>query len=268
MVNKIMKELINEALIKSGEVLMKYFAELNDYLVKGDQSNVVTKANIESEQEIVDLIKNKYTLHNIIAEESGFVDNQSEYTWIVDPLNGASNYVVGIPWFGNMIALVKKSKVILAGAYLPATKEIYLAELGEGVTKNGQEIEVTDDEEMENSLIAYSLDFSEDVEKIKEEITPLVSIIQNARNFRSTNSVLDSCYVADGRLGACVYRTAKIWDVAPLSLIIEEAGGMVTDVISNKLNFNVDKEDFLQDYSFVAASKLIHDKIISFINSK
>ncbi|XOU93914.1 MAG: inositol monophosphatase family protein [Candidatus Kerfeldbacteria bacterium] len=263
-----MKELINESLIKSGEVLMKYFGEFDDYSVKGDQSNIVTKADIESEQVIVELIKNKYPKHNIIAEESGFVDNESEYTWIVDPLDGTSNYAVGIPWFGSMIALVKKGKVLLAGVHLPATKEIYLAELGEGVTKNGQEIGVTEDEEMQNLLIAYSLDFSEDIEKIKEEVNPIVSIVQNARNFRSTNSVIDSCYVADGRLGGCVYRTAKIWDVAATSLIVEEAGGLATDIISNKFDFKVDRENYLQDYSFVAASQPIHDKMISFINSK
>jgi len=263
-----MKEFINEALLKSGQVLMKYFGKLDEYSVKQDQSNIVTKADIESEQTIIELINNKYPTHNIIAEESGFVDNQSEYTWIVDPLDGTSNYAAGIPWFGSMIALVKNGKIIISGAYLPVYKEMYIAELGKGCTKNGVAVTVSSESEMQNILIAYSLDFSENIDKIKKEVGPLVSIVQNSRNIRSTNSVIDACYVADGRLGACVYRTAKIWDVAATGLIIEEAGGIATDIISNKFDYKVDKENFLQDYSFVAGNKKIHSKIISYINGK
>ncbi len=263
-----MREFIQEALVKSGEVLMKYFGDLDGYTLKNDQSNIVTKADIESEQLVIEMIKNKYPTHNIIAEESGFVDNESEYTWIIDPLDGISNYAAGIPWFGCMMALVKGGKIIIAGAYLPFFEEIYLAELGKGATRNDDEINVTEEVEMQKTLVAYSLDYSDDFEKIKSEVTPITTLVKNVRNIRSTNSVLDSCYVADGRLGACVYRTAKIWDVAATGFIIEEAGGVATDVINNPFDFKVNKENYLQDYSFVAGNKEIHEKIISILNGK
>jgi len=104
-----MKNLINSALKISGESLLGYFNKPMKQKLKESQSSIVTEADIESEKLIIALIRERFPSHNIIAEESGFTNNNSEYTWIIDPLDGTSNFAAGIPWFGVLISVLKNN---------------------------------------------------------------------------------------------------------------------------------------------------------------
>lgn len=262
-----MKEVLTEALLASSDILMDHYGGVQAVTHKHDQGNVVTDADIESEKKIIQIISQQYPGHSIIAEESGFIDNKSEFIWIIDPLDGTSNFAAGIPWFGSMIALLKNSKLLLAGMKLPFYGDIYFAEKGKGSMKNNKPISVTKESRMSNVLIGYSLDYSENTDKLKQEVNPIRSIVDNARNIRSTNSLIDACYVADGRLGGCVYRTAKVWDVAASSLVITEAGGIVTDARGNPFDFKLNKGNYKRDFSFVSGTQKFHSMLIDFIVS-
>ena len=102
-----MKEIIIAALKESGALFLNYFDKPVTAIQKESQSNIVTVADIESENLIVNMIRSRFTAHNILSEECGFIDNRSEYTWIIDPLDGTSNFAAGIPWFGVLITLLK-----------------------------------------------------------------------------------------------------------------------------------------------------------------
>jgi myo-inositol-1(or 4)-monophosphatase len=259
------KETIKEALISSGRILMDHFGKAKTVKEKNNQSNVVTEADLASEKNIVAVIEKKFKGQNIIAEETGFRNKFSEFTWIIDPLDGSSNFAAGIPWFGIIIAVLKDYKPIIAGIYLPYSDEMYIAEKGKGAFRNDARIDVTKERNLRDVLFSYSLDFSEDTAKTDNESKIIREIVKETRNLRSINCVLEYCYVADGRLGGCVNQATKIWDIAAPALMIQEAGGVVSDISGNDLNFCVDKTSYDRTFSFVAASKELHPKVRSII---
>ncbi|MFH1399411.1 MAG: inositol monophosphatase [Candidatus Woesearchaeota archaeon] len=246
---------------------MESFGKLQNLSIKNNQSNVVTQADIDSERIIVKTIRKNYPSHNIIAEESGYIDNNSAFTWIIDPLDGTSNYAAGLPWFGTMVALLKDNIPIIAGIYLPYYDLMYFAEKGKEAQVNNTPIKVTDEKELKNVLVAYSLDFSEDSTKTASEARIIQNLVGKIRNLRATNSVAEFCYVADGRLGGCINQTAKIWDIVAPTLLIEEAGGTVTTISGNQHEFKTTRENYLDNYTIVAATKTLHPKLMGIVKS-
>ena len=260
-----MEPTIITALKEAGKILMEKFGKLDSYKVKEDQSNIVTKADVDSEMTIVEIIGKKFPDHNIIAEETGYKDKNSNFTWIIDPLDGTSNFSAGIPWFGILICVLKNNKPLMAGIYLPFYNLLYFAEIGKGTTKNGEKISVSKESDLKNVLMAYSLDYSEDISKTEKESKIITKIVNNIRNLRATNSVVDFCYTADGRLGGCINQTTKIWDIAAPYLIIKEAGGIVTDIDGKDIKFDVNKENYQKNFTIVGSNKPLHSKIMKLI---
>jgi myo-inositol-1(or 4)-monophosphatase len=259
-------EFISSILLKSGEILKNGFGKVTQYDNKQDQSNIVTESDFKSEVLIRKIISAAYPEHNILGEEHGFEHKQSDYTWIIDPLDGTSNYAARIPWFGILVALVQNGQPILSGAYLPMSNEMYLAQLGKGSTKNGRPISVTQEIDLRNLLCCYSLDYSEDSTKTEREVQIMNSLVQNYRNLRSTNSIVDFCMVADGRMGAALNQTMKIWDIAAPQLIIEEAGGKVTDINGQKIEYIPSVASLEENYTAIASNPKVHDKICHLID--
>jgi myo-inositol-1(or 4)-monophosphatase len=256
---------VTRALYKASEVLMKHFGKITHIKVKESLSSVVSEADLESEKVILELIHKEFPDHNVISEESGYNHKGSPYTWIVDPLDGTSNFVAGLPWFGILITVMKDHLPVAAGAYLPVNKQLYYAEQGNKSRLNGQLIQVTGSQELKDVLVAYSLDFCTDFTDTIAETNIIAKLVRNARNVRSTNCLLDLCYTADGRLGAAINQHEKIWDISAPWLIIREAGGLVTDLKGNELKFSLSEKDFGKDYPVVAANPYIHRKIINLI---
>jgi len=254
---------ISNALRKGGEVLSSYFGKVTNIKVKENLSSVVSEADVESEKVIIDLITKDFPDHNIISEESGYNYKGSSMTWIVDPLDGTSNFVAGLPWFGVLIAVMKDFVPIAAGAFLPAGKHLYYAEQSQKSSLNGRIIRVADTKSLKDALVAYSLDYSDDPNETLKETSILAKLVNNARNIRATNCLLDFCYTADGRMGAAVNYHEKIWDIAAPWLIVKLAGGMVTDIDGKELDFTVSMENYKKDFPVIASNGLIHDKLIS-----
>jgi len=256
---------ITNALQKAGEVLMKHFGKVANIKVKENLSSVVSEADVESEKAIIDLITKDFPDQNIISEERGYNWKGSKFTWIVDPLDGTSNFVAGLPWFGILIAVMKDNLPVAAGAYLPVNKQLYYAEKDMKARLNGEIIQVTRSHELKDVLVAYSLDFYPDLNDTLAETNIIAGLVRNARNVRSTNCLLDLCYTADGRMGAAINQREKIWDITAPWLIIKEAGGIITDLAGNELNFSLSEKDYGKDYPVVAANPYLHSKIINLI---
>jgi len=254
------------ALRAAGKLLLENFGKTPRIKVKESDGSIVTETDIQSEKLILEILDRHPEQFNIISEECGIIKAGSEYTWIIDPIDGTSNFAAGLPWFGVIMALMKDKTPVLGGMYLPLEEDLYYAEKGKGAWKNEKPIRVSSASLLNDTLLAYSFDHSQDPGKTTSEMKLLAKIAANVRNIRATNSLVDFCYVADGRLGAVINQTTKIWDIAGPSLIIQEAGGAVCDINKKELDFNVTAGSLTQNYSVVASGQSVHHELLSLID--
>lgn len=259
------REILETALKKGGEVLLKTFGSTLKTEVKESISSVVTEADLAADKAILQVLHHTPEPFNIITEESGFVDHQSRYTWVVDPLDGTSNFAAGLPWFGVIIALFEENMPVLGGMYLPVDGFLYMAEKGKGALVNNTPLKTTDTSDLDTILIAYSFDFSNVPGKTRSEMECMEKLSKRVRNIRSTNSLVDYCYTADGRLGAAMNQATKIWDIAAPWLIIREAGGVVTDMEGNEIVFDLSAHGFGRNYTIIASGAGIHAQILDIL---
>lgn len=258
-------EFIDNVLRKAGKLVLEKFGNIQKYEQKNEHAQIVTEVDIASERLIVSEIERHYPTNSIIAEESGFKEKNSEYIWIIDPIDGTSNYANGIPWFGIMIARCKNWIPDIAGIYLPITGEIYLASKGSGSFKNGNKIAKPRVIDLSQSLINYSLDANNDIKKTELEARIIKNLIPKIRNIRSTNSILDEAYTIDGRFGACINQGTKIWDIASAILIAKEAGYKVSDIDGNNISLKVDKSTYNKNFTIIIANPGLFDQILNII---
>jgi len=258
-----MKKTIFQALRSSSKILMASFGKGLKVSRKKDQSNIVTKADLRSNQKIIDLIKSKFPNHNIISEEMGFSFQKSVYSWIIDPLDGTSNYASRLSWFGVLIAILKDWRPIIAGISLPFYKKIYFAQKSKGAVCNNKKIKATKENNLSNVLVSYSLDFSSQTGKTEKEVEIIKLLVKKIRNLRATNSCFDACAVAEGKYGAYLNQTSKIWDVAAPYLVVKEAGGEFTDILGKGIVFNSNQKNYSRNFTSLTASKNLHPQILS-----
>jgi len=261
-----MKEILNDALKDAGLLLLGYFEKPVASMQKESQSSIVTVADIESEKLIVNMIRSRFPDHNILSEECGFIDIQSEYTWIIDPLDGTSNFAAGIPWFGVLITILKENIPVMAGAYLPLQDDLYYAEKGKGAFKNGNPFLIPADKELKDSLFAFCVDYTEDQDFLNRGLETYKSIVRQSRNIRSTNSLIDFLYVAEGKFGGVMNLFTKVWDISGLGLIISEAGGVMKNINGNDIHFSISKDLIDENFPVIAGNKKIVEQVLS-VNS-
>lgn len=249
------------ALKASGKTLLEYFNKPIEFKLKESQSSIVTKADLKSDALIVKIIKDNFPAHNILSEETGFRNNKSKYTWVIDPLDGTSNFVASIPWFGTLISIFDYNKPVMGGAYFPVQDELFIAECGGGVLKNGKPFTKLRNNDLKDSLFAFSLDYSDDDVFLNKGIEIYKYIVKNSRNIRSTNSLVDFIYVAEGKFGGCLNLFTRVWDISATGLIISEAGGFMKDLKGNDLQFNIGHDIVERNFAVIAGSEKIIGRI-------
>lgn len=265
MIPEHIKDTLITALKKGGEILIDHLGLSTEATIKESISSVVTEADLAAEKAILEILQGGPETFNIITEESAYQDHASAFTWVVDPLDGTSNFAAGLPWFGVIIALFKEDVPILGGMYLPVDRQLYLSGAGGGITRNGEHISPTKSADLSQHLLSYSFDFSEDQEKTKSEMDIMARLSRQVRNIRSTNSLLDFCFVSDGRLGAALNQTTKIWDIAVPWLMIREGGGKVTDIRGKEIRFDLSPDAINKNYTILASGKELHKQILKTI---
>lgn len=256
-----MKETLIEALKQSGKELKNYLGKDTGFKVKESQSSILTIADLKSDSLIVGMIRERFPLHNIISEESGFNNRDSEYTWVIDPLDGTSNYASGLPWFGVLITLFKNAEPVMAGAYLPVQDILYYAARNEGAFKNGKIIKMKKQTVLKNALCAFSVDFTDDTALLERSISIYRNVVKESRNIRSTNSLVDFLYVAEGKFGCCINLFTKIWDISGLGLIMSEAGGALKDISGEDIQYAIDESCLFKNFAVMSGSEEILNEI-------
>jgi myo-inositol-1(or 4)-monophosphatase len=213
----------------AGHVLMEKFGRITAVTKKGD-INLVTEADLASEELIVERIRSYYPKHSILAEEGGdviTVEGESSWKWIIDPLDGTTNYAHGYPCFCVTLALEHDGEIVIGVTYDPTRNELFSAEKGRGAALNGKPIRVSATERLSEALIVTG--FPYDFKQRDNFARHLTEFLLSSRGVRRDGSAaIDMAYVASGRFDGFWEEGLNPWDVAAGKLIIEEAGGMIT----------------------------------------
>lgn len=254
---------IRESLEEVAEIARANFGKVSVMVKEGDNNQVLTETDIAIGKKLIVKITQAFPEHNIIDEEAGVIDNDSKYTWVIDPIDGTSNFANGVPTYGIMLGLLENDIPIAGGIALPEFSEIYTAEKGEGAFCNGEKIEVSSEKELKNILLAYNIDgHSEDPEFTRKECALLAEIVLNVRNLRDSGSVFDLAMTTQGKYGAHLNRSSKVWDNVAQQIIIEEAGGVYTDFFGKTIDYSNILNDAQRNFTFCAASPEIHKQLI------
>lgn len=214
----------------AGNIIARNF-ESRDNLeieVKG-LNDFVTKVDKEAEQAIIAKIQQSYPDHSFVGEEGGVTEGNADFKWIIDPLDGTSNYVRGIPHFCVSIALQYKGKLDQAVIFDPLRGELFTASKGSGAQLNGFRIRVNQRKDLSNTILATAFPFK-DKDALATTVQSFSTIFTQCGDIRRTGSAaLDMAYVAAGRFDGYWEKGVKPWDTAAGELMVREAGGLVTD---------------------------------------
>jgi myo-inositol-1(or 4)-monophosphatase len=227
---------------------------------KGD-INLVTEADIAAENLIIERIQSYYPQHEILAEESGEVvlvsGKRSEWKWIIDPLDGTTNYAHGYPCFAVSIGLEYAGELVIGVVYDPMRDEMFAAERGQGATLNDRRIRVSSVEELSKAMVCTGFPYN--VRERPDFAREFVKFTMEAQAVRRDGSAaLDLAYVACGRFDGFWEDGLSPWDIAAGAMLIVEAGGRVT-------KFNDQPVDIYNE-QVLASNGLIHDTMMNVIN--
>ena len=219
--------------------------------------DLVTEADLAAERLIIERIQSYYPRHSILAEESGATDTVAhggEWKWIIDPLDGTTNYAHGYPCFCVSIALERKRGELVIGViYDPLRDELFAAERGEGATLNGRRIRVSEVDDLNRAMVCTGFPYN-----VREEADfgrHFTNFIMHAQSVRRDGSAaLDLAYVACGRFDGFWEEGLRPWDVAAGVLLIEEAGGRVTHYDGKPFN--------IYTPPIVASNGLVHEEMM------
>jgi len=244
---------------QAGNIVKEGFGKHLEIEFKTNETNLVTQIDKASEKAIIDYISKKFPGHGILSEEKGNVKDGNEYLWVVDPLDGTTNFAHGLPIFSVSIGLQKNGKTIAAVVNDVMQNIVYSAELGSGSFANSKKIKVGENDQLNHSVLVtgFPYNISENPENALEKFTALTKLARGVRRLGS--AAIDLCYVADGIFDGFWEVYLNPWDVCAGLLIVEEAGGVVSDFHGEEVDIYSKK--------FLAANKNIHKKLVEILES-
>jgi myo-inositol-1(or 4)-monophosphatase len=242
----------NTAAREAGKLILKGYDRLAYLDIREKSPNdFVSEIDFASEQYLIQSIKSAYPDHGILAEESGCDDENAFYQWIIDPLDGTTNFIRGIPHFCISIAIKIEGKIEHGLIYDPIREEVYTASRGRGAQLNNKRLRVSRQQQLERAIVSTDIAFSATAEN-----NPKLFNAVQARyaNIRCTGSAaLDLAYVAAGRLDAYWETGLNIWDIAAGALLVREAGGLVSDFVGG--------ENYLNSGNIIAGTPKVYKEL-------
>lgn len=222
---------------------------------RGEERNLVSEIDKGSEAKIISIIKRKYPSHAILAEESGASNSASDYKWVIDPLDGTTNFLHGLPIFCVTIGIEFKGEIVAGVVYDPNLDELFTAEKGSGAFLNGKRLNVTSTAKLIDSLLVTG--FPYDIAQNPDNaIGHFVNFLVEGQGIRRLGSAaLDLAYVAAGRFDGFWEVNLNPWDMAAGMLFVREAGGKVTDFSGG--------ESTIYNKQVLATNGVIHDAMLN-----
>lgn len=244
----------------AGDLILQYSQRLDTIKInEKSRHNYVTEVDTKAEQIIIDIIHKAYPQHAILAEESGTSgDHTQDIVWIIDPLDGTTNFIHGLPHYAVSIAIKVKERIEYGVIYDPIRNELFFAERGNGARLNDKRLRVTQQKDLKHALIGTGFPFR-DTDRFSEYLKIFERLIPQAAGIRRAGTAtLDLAYVAAGRLDGFWEMGLAIWDMAAGSLLIKEAGGLVGD-------FN-GGEAYFEKQTIVAGNPKIFKSLLQLMN--
>lgn len=243
----------------AGNVIIRHIDHIQDLPVNAKGRNdFVTEVDRQAENTIIDILHQSYPDHAILAEESG-THGENDYLWIVDPLDGTTNYLHGFPQFAVSIALQHKGALCQAVVYDPLKQELFTATNGDGAYLNDRRIRVSPQKDLEGALLGTGFPFK-DKDKFDDFLDVFKTLFPVTAGIRRAGAAsLDLAYVASGRLDGFWEFGLMPWDMAAGTLLIQEAGGIVNDPQKKDL--------FLESGNIVAANPKLFSLLIKKIET-
>jgi myo-inositol-1(or 4)-monophosphatase len=248
------KEVLEQAVNESTKILVENFD--TDFKIgrKKDYTDLVTEVDKKSEAKIIEVILSHFPSHNVLSEEIGNLNKQSDYVWIVDPIDGTVNYAHAVPVFCISIALEINKEVKLGLVYNPVSGERFFSEAGKGAYFGDRKISVSNISSLKDGLIVTGFPYG-----AKNNMDRCIDHFNNFIKFglpirRLGSAALDLCYVAAGRFEGFWEVSLNPWDVAAGYLILKEAGGKITDFTGNRYS--------IYNKQILATNGKVHDEMI------
>ncbi|MBW7889361.1 MAG: inositol monophosphatase [Bacteroidetes bacterium] len=251
-----MIQLAIEAALEAGKFLKYNVGKVKNIERKqGEETNLVTEIDKQSEALIISKIKKHFPHHDILGEESGSLNSRSEFKWIIDPLDGTTNFTHGFPIFSVTIGIEHKGEIIAGVIYDPNADELFSAEKGNGAYLNKKRIHVSSTDSLIKSLLVTGFPYNvkENPQHVVEHFVNFLPLAQGVRRLGS--AALDLAYIACGRLDGYWEVFLNPWDKAAGILLVREAGGKVT-------NFQNDEHDVIYNPNTLASNGRIHEYML------
>ncbi len=249
------KSVLLKTIKQAGDAIIKDYKHLDASQVKlKTPRDLVTAADLRSEKIILSALKKNFPGQQILSEESGRTNKTGDYLWIVDPLDGTTNFFMHNPLWSVSIALAYKGELVLGAVYAPLQKELFHAALGQGAYLNNKRIAVNDSPIKALNAFCHG----REIKDIKRMLKYFSYQKQHALDCRQLGSAaIEMAYVASGRLSSIMIPGTWAWDVAAGALLVKEAGGKVTDFQGR--DWRIEKRDIL------AAAPKTHTRILKII---
>jgi myo-inositol-1(or 4)-monophosphatase len=244
-----------------GRIHTKYFQGTFTVKAKSSSYDLVTAADIEAEKAVVRCIRKYFPDHNVIAEEHTYPKTDSEYTWIIDPLDGTNNFACGIPIFCVSIALAYRGKLVLGVIFDAIHNEMFMAKAGRGAFCNGKRIKVNNVNDLRQAMLitGFYYDRGKEMKRTLVAIERFLSYpVLGIRRLGS--AALDLAYVACGRAAGFWEFELSPWDFCAGLLLVEEAGGRTSDQCNKVI-------PLFEKHFIVASNGKIHTKMLPLVNA-
>ncbi|MFH1593131.1 MAG: inositol monophosphatase family protein [Candidatus Omnitrophota bacterium] len=251
------KKVAIDAALKAGAFINRHVGKIKEIRYKGE-INVVTDIDTGAEEIIVRTIGKVCPGHTFFAEEGKYGKGASDFTWIIDPLDGTTNFLHGFPFFCVSIALAYCGRIIMGVVYDPSKNELFHAARTQGAFLNRSAIAVSKASRIDRSLLATG--FAYNVKRVRNNnIKNFVNFLKASQGIRRGGSAaLDLCYVACGRFDGFWELFLNPWDTAAGALIVDEAGGKISKFDGSKYN--------VYDKNIIASNSLIHSKMVRILS--
>ncbi len=239
---------------EAGELIRNAFGKTHSIEFKTNELNLVTETDKASEKLITEFIRKKYPSHGILAEEGSEMNKSAEYLWVIDPLDGTTNFAHGLPIFAVSIGLQKNGETIAGVVYDVMRDVVYSAEKSSGSFENRRRIQVSKNDNLGHSMLVtgFPYDVKDNPDKAYERF---IAFLKEARAIRRLGSAaIDFCYIANGAFDGFWEVSLHPWDICAGKLIVEEAGGIVTDFDGNKID--------IYSKRILATNSFVHQKMI------
>ena len=242
------------AALEAGKIITQNITQLDRVKVtKKSRTEMVSEIDIVAERTIIALLDEAYPDYNVISEEAGDLGRDSEYCWIIDPMDGTHNFLHGHPHCCVSIALRHKNDIIAAVVYDALRNELFSARKGAGAQLDGRRIRVSETSRLADSLLCTGFPYRQGAET-KYWLKTFAALMPRAQSIHRTgSSILDLAYVACGRYDGFWELGLKEWDIAAGSLLVQEAGGLLTD-ISGGINL-------FKSGNIIAGTPKVHEKL-------